>query len=192
MDAVRNGDVNKCYGLKIYKNCKTDVCVEFIITREKPIFNVFISTSFVFLLSIAIGLHYWTNFLRELKCIENSKLCFVFSLVIVVLLGVKTMMFVEKETLLVIFPVGIQFTTTYAFGSEKVMFIPWSDIKDALIVEVITGQKVLYYLALSIIKSHASDNIKSHEGLFTLFQNTRPRLNCLQEIYQVIHKMLNL
>ncbi|KAL1139181.1 hypothetical protein AAG570_009240 [Ranatra chinensis] len=74
---------------------------------------------------------------------------------------------VKSETLLMTVPVGLQLTTTYVLGQESILFIPWDCLEDIIIIEVITGQQVLYYLAatLSGERSHVilnNDGLKSH------------------------------
>lgn len=91
----------------------------------------------------------------------------------------KVLLFVRKETLYVIAPVGVQFITTYVIGQESVLFVPWHSIKNFVIVEMIVGQQIFFYLGLQ-------NRTNNNNGLVILFQNTRPRLSYLEEIYRVI------
>lgn len=91
----------------------------------------------------------------------------------------KVVLFVRKETLHVIAPIGVQFITTYAIGQESVLFVPWHSINNFVIVEMIVGQQIFFYLGLQ-------NKTNNNNGLVILFQNTRPRLSYLEEIYRVI------
>lgn len=87
---------------------------------------------------------------------------------------------VHNESLLLITPIGLQLTTTYITGHQKVFSLPWQSIADVLIVDVIHTQKVLYYLAIKTPQN----------GLVTLFQKSAPRLHFLEIIYKDIYKLL--
>lgn len=87
---------------------------------------------------------------------------------------------VHSESLLITAPIGLQLTTTYITGGQKVLSLPWQSIADVLIVDVIHTQKVLYYLA---IKTPGN-------GLVALFQKSAPRLHFLEIIYKDVYRLL--
>ncbi|KAK7793758.1 hypothetical protein R5R35_000956 [Gryllus longicercus] len=95
---------------------------------------------------------------------------------------------VQKETLLVIAPVGLQITTTFLCGYENSHFIPWYCIVDVIINEAISLQKVLFYLA--VLVEHKSEKDTSRK-IIPLFQFTRPRLKCLEQIYINIQRLFS-
>lgn len=103
----------------------------------------------------------------------------VILVLLLILIVAKILLFVKKETLYVIAPVGVQFITTYVVGQESVLFVPWHSIKSFVIVEMIVGQQIFFYLGLQ-------NKTNDDNGLVILFQNTRPRLSYLEEIYKVI------
>lgn len=89
---------------------------------------------------------------------------------------------VNKDTLTVVEFVGIYTEGKRIFhGSTSCEFIPWDIVVDIFINEVITGQKVLYYLTIIIRDSlGGKDSIK----LVPLFQNLIPERKCLEYIYE--------
>ena len=89
---------------------------------------------------------------------------------------------VNKDTLTVIEFVGIYTEGKRIFhGPSSCEFIPWDIVVDIFINEVITGQKVLYYLTIIIRDSlGGKDSIK----LVPLFQNLIPERKCLEYIYE--------
>jgi hypothetical protein len=114
--------------------------------------------------------------------IDESKLKFPVICVLTIIclsLILKILFGVKKETLHVIAPIGVQFITSYIVGKESVWFLPWHALKNFVIVEVIVGQQIFFYLGL---QNKANNN----EGLVILFQKTRPRLHILEEMYKDI------
>lgn len=89
---------------------------------------------------------------------------------------------VHNESLLITAPIGLQLTTTYITGYQRVFSLPWQSITDILIVDVIQTQKVLYYMAIKTPQN----------GLVTLFQNSAPRLHFLEIIYRDIFKLMEI
>lgn len=89
---------------------------------------------------------------------------------------------VHKESLLITAPIGLQLTTTYVTGHQRVFSLPWQSITDVLIVDVIHTQKVLYYLAIKTPQN----------GLVTLFQKSAPRLHFLEIIYRDVYKLIEI
>lgn len=55
---------------------------------------------------------------------------------------------IKLESLLVISSLGLQHTTLYASGRRKTFFLPHRRLKSVLIVEGISMQKILFYLAI--------------------------------------------
>lgn len=94
---------------------------------------------------------------------------------------------VKSESVLFVAPVGLQLTTTYQSGYQTSHFIPWHFITDVIINEAITRYQVVYYLAVLAEQPHCE---RATIKLIPLFQYTRPRLACLQLIYQSIQKVL--
>lgn len=99
----------------------------------------------------------------------------------------KTLFSVVTETLNVIIPIGVQFISTSFLGKKTVAFIPWHAVINFVIVEVIVGQQVFFYLAIQTLKN-------DKEGLVILFEHTRPRLLHLERMYKIIinHKDNNM
>lgn len=95
---------------------------------------------------------------------------------------------VEKESLLIVVPLTLQMTTTYILGNQSTFSLPWSAIEDFMIMEVIMGQKVHYFL--SLILSREVDG-KCGDGHIILFKNIRPPLKCLEVVYRDVQKILD-
>lgn len=131
-----------------------------------------IAATLLLILPLTIGSEFFTALssnLMVLSVILFLTFCFL----------AKTLFAVVKETLHVITPIGVQFTSTSFIGKESVLFIPWHSVKDFVIVEVIVGQQICFYLAIQTLTNN-------NEGLIILFKNTRPRLLSLEEMYRVI------
>ncbi|KPJ18128.1 Phosphatidylinositol N-acetylglucosaminyltransferase subunit H [Papilio machaon] len=97
---------------------------------------------------------------------------------------------VQSESIIVIPTVGIQSTTKYVFGQTDV-FVPWSNIDDIVINEVIKLNRVLYYLTL-LVKSGTNQSNQHSDGikLMPLFKYTKPRLVMLEIIYSEFQTLL--
>ncbi|KPI92372.1 Phosphatidylinositol N-acetylglucosaminyltransferase subunit H [Papilio xuthus] len=97
---------------------------------------------------------------------------------------------VQSESIIVIPTVGIQSTTKYVFGRVDV-FVPWSNIDDIVINEVIKLNRVLYYLTL-LVKSGPNQSSQESDGikLMPLFKYTKPRLVLLEIIYSEFQTLL--
>ncbi|KAK3926933.1 ER membrane protein complex subunit 1 [Frankliniella fusca] len=76
-------------------------------------------------------------------------------------------------------------------GHHRTCFIPWNCIKDIYIVEAISLHRVLYNIVV-LIEDEVKGSTSSHTSLklIPLFQGTKPRLSCLETIYQSIHALL--
>lgn len=111
--------------------------------------------------------------------VSCSKTVFIIAIVLF-MIGLKFSFKVCNEALLITAPIGLQLTTTYMTGHQRVFSIPWQSITDVLIVDVIHTQKVLYYLAIKTPQN----------GIVTLFQKSAPRLHFLEIIYKDVYKLL--
>ena len=94
---------------------------------------------------------------------------------------------VENESLLLVVPLTLQMTTTYILGNQSTFSMPWSAIGDFMIMEVIMGQKVHYFLSL-VINSDISCEDPDH---IILFRNIKPPLICLEVVYRDLQKILD-
>ncbi|XP_015365658.1 PREDICTED: phosphatidylinositol N-acetylglucosaminyltransferase subunit H-like [Diuraphis noxia] len=108
-----------------------------------------------------------------------SKTVFIIAIVLFII-GLRFSFKVYNESLLITAPIGLQLTTTYMTGHQRVFSIPWHSITDVLIVDVIHTQQVLYYLAIKTPQN----------GIVTLFQKSAPRLHFLEIIYKDVYKLL--
>ncbi|KAJ7344724.1 hypothetical protein JRQ81_000674 [Phrynocephalus forsythii] len=94
---------------------------------------------------------------------------------------------IDHESLLIIGSLGIQMTSSYASGKESTMFIEMDQVKDVVINEAIYMQKVIYYLCILL-----QDPVEPHvvSEVVPLFQSSKPRLDCLVEIYKSCQEIL--
>lgn len=147
------------------------MCLEYCVEKREP-FSI-IECSIV-IISLLIAAY---------CCVISATVfCTRTALIILVLftLVLRFSFKVRSETLLITAPIGLQLTTTYITGHQKVFSLPWQSIGDVLIIDVIHTQKVLYYLAIKT----------SQNGLVTLFQNSAPRLHFLEIMYRDVYKLL--
>lgn len=141
----------------------TQNIIKFILHKEKT-FNV--NTSLLLLCTSVIS---WQAFESFVPFIVSA---FAFALYCCYFVTA-----VNKDTLLAIESVGIHIKGQ---KSNSCQFIPWNTITDVVINEVITGQRVLYYLTIIIKESVAGeDSIK----LIPLFQELKPERKCLEYMY---------
>lgn len=146
-------------------------CIEYCVEKRKRFSN---AEYIVVVLSILMAVYFY---------IISTTLISIKTGLIVIILLVLSLWFtykVHNESLLMIAPIGLQLTTTYITGHQRVFSLPWQSITDVLIVDVIHTQKVLYYLAIKTPQN----------GLVTLFQKSVPRLHFLEIIYKDIYKLL--
>ncbi|XP_069495089.1 phosphatidylinositol N-acetylglucosaminyltransferase subunit H [Ambystoma mexicanum] len=94
---------------------------------------------------------------------------------------------IDQETLLVIGSLGIQMTSFYASGKESTTFIEISKVKDIVINEAIYMQKVIYYLCI-LLRDPVEPNGVSE--VVPVFQSSKPRLDCLVEVYKSCQEIL--
>lgn len=168
-----------------------EVCFEFIVANTTRVWNdLFITSMFICGLSIMCGLMLFSNnSVLDKQILQSKYIWLSFILVcITVILVIRLLFRVQQEKLLVIVPIGIQFTTIFLTGRKSVIFIPWHIIKDFLILDIITGQRVLFYLGVLMIRSEK--NVSTNEELLVLFQHTTPRLPCLENMYKNLQRLL--
>ncbi|XP_072842228.2 phosphatidylinositol N-acetylglucosaminyltransferase subunit H [Pogona vitticeps] len=94
---------------------------------------------------------------------------------------------IDHESLLIVGSLGIQMTSSYASGKESTTFIEMNQVKDVVINEAIYMQKVIYYLCILL-----QDPVEPHvvSEVVLLFQSSKPRLNCLVEVYKSCQEIL--
>ncbi|KAF7690578.1 phosphatidylinositol N-acetylglucosaminyltransferase subunit H [Silurus meridionalis] len=94
---------------------------------------------------------------------------------------------VDHETLLIVGSLGVQLSSAYASGRESTTFIEMSRIKDIVINEAIHMQRIIYYLCI-LLKDHTEpDGVSS---VVPLFQSSKPRLNCLVQVYRSCQEII--
>lgn len=147
------------------------LCLEYCVEKREP-FSII--ECIIITVSLLIAVY---------SCLYSATvLCTRTALIVLVLftLVLRFSFKVRSETLLITAPIGLQLTTTYITGHQKVFSLPWQSIGHVLIVDVIHTQKVLYYLAIKT----------SQNGLVTLFQKSAPRLHFLEIMYRDVYKLL--
>ncbi|XP_069604344.1 phosphatidylinositol N-acetylglucosaminyltransferase subunit H [Ranitomeya imitator] len=95
---------------------------------------------------------------------------------------------VDHESLLILGSLGIQTTTTYASGRERTVFVEMCRVQDVVINEGLSLHRVNYYLCLLL-----RDPSEPQAGLsqvVPVFQGSRPRVDCLGEIYRSCQEIL--
>ncbi|KAM4690334.1 phosphatidylinositol N-acetylglucosaminyltransferase subunit H [Rhinophrynus dorsalis] len=95
---------------------------------------------------------------------------------------------IDQESLLVIGSLGIQMTSSFASGKESTVFIEICRVKDVVINEAFYMQKVIYYLCI-LLKDPSHPNEISE--IVTVFQSSKPRMDCLVEVYRSCQDILN-
>ncbi|XP_021392720.2 phosphatidylinositol N-acetylglucosaminyltransferase subunit H isoform X1 [Lonchura striata] len=94
---------------------------------------------------------------------------------------------IDQESLLVIGSLGIQVTSSYASGKESTTFIEMAQVKDVVINEAIHMQKVIYYLCILLQDPEDPQGVSE---VVPLFQSSKPRLDCLIEVYKSCQEIL--
>ncbi|XP_010295527.1 PREDICTED: phosphatidylinositol N-acetylglucosaminyltransferase subunit H [Phaethon lepturus] len=94
---------------------------------------------------------------------------------------------IDQESLLVIGSLGIQVTSSYASGKESTTFIEMGHVKDVVINEAIHMQKVIYYLCILLQDPGDPQGVSE---VVPLFQSSKPRLDCLIEVYKSCQEIL--
>ncbi|XP_028415235.1 phosphatidylinositol N-acetylglucosaminyltransferase subunit H-like isoform X2 [Dendronephthya gigantea] len=104
---------------------------------------------------------------------------------------------IVEESVEVIEGFGIQLSSRGRFGKENKTFFNFSAIKDLIINEAVTMQRVIFYLALTVDTEYKEEMKNGHETkdgstkMVTLFKNTMLRLEELQNIYKEMQPFLN-
>ncbi|XP_034169315.2 phosphatidylinositol N-acetylglucosaminyltransferase subunit H isoform X1 [Pangasianodon hypophthalmus] len=94
---------------------------------------------------------------------------------------------VDHETLLIVGSLGVQLSSAYASGRESTTFIEMSRIKDIVINEAIHMQTIIYYLCILLKDPAEPDGVSS---VVPLFQSSKPRLNCLVQVYRSCQEII--
>ncbi|NWI85640.1 PIGH acetylglucosaminyltransferase, partial [Pitta sordida] len=94
---------------------------------------------------------------------------------------------IDQESLLVIGSLGIQVTSSYASGKESTTFIEMGKVKDVVINEAIHMQRVIYYLCILLQDPEDPQGVSE---VVPLFQSSKPRLDCLIEVYKSCQEIL--
>ncbi|XP_048339961.1 phosphatidylinositol N-acetylglucosaminyltransferase subunit H isoform X1 [Sphaerodactylus townsendi] len=94
---------------------------------------------------------------------------------------------IDQESLLIVGSLGIQMTSSYASGKESTTFIEINQVKDVVINEAIYMQKVIYYLCI-LLRDPVEPHVVSE--VVPLFQSSKPRLDCLVEVYRSCQEIL--
>jgi len=147
-------------------------CIEYCVEKREKFSN---TECVIVVLSLLVAAYsYLVN-----STVLCSKTVFIIAIVLFIF-GLRFSFKVCNESLLITAPIGLQLTTTYITGHQRVFSLPWESITDVLIVDVIQTQKVLYYLAIKTPQN----------GIVTLFQKSSPRLHFLEIIYKDVYKLL--
>ncbi|XP_077178635.1 phosphatidylinositol N-acetylglucosaminyltransferase subunit H isoform X3 [Paroedura picta] len=131
------------------------------------------------------------NELPDLLNMLNNKNSVVLSAAIfVTLIGLLVYLHfvkIDQESLLIVGSLGIQMTSSYASGKESTTFLEMNRVKDVVINEAIYMQKVIYYLCILL-----QDPVEPHvvSEVVPLFQSSKPRLDCLVEVYKSCQEIL--
>ncbi|XP_026816501.1 phosphatidylinositol N-acetylglucosaminyltransferase subunit H-like [Rhopalosiphum maidis] len=147
-------------------------CIEYCVEKREKCSN---TECFVIVLSLLIVVY---SYLSDsiAFCPKTISIIAIVFFILVLQFSFK----VSNESLLITAPIGLQLTTTYITGHQRVFSLPWESIIDVLIVDIIHTQKVLYYLAIKT----------SQNGIVTLFQKSAPRLHFLEIIYKDVYRLL--
>ncbi|XP_076129246.1 phosphatidylinositol N-acetylglucosaminyltransferase subunit H-like [Alosa pseudoharengus] len=94
---------------------------------------------------------------------------------------------VDHETLLIIRSLGVQVSSSFASGRECTSFIEMSKIKDIVINEAVHIHRVIYYLCI-LVKDPSDPEMVS--SVVPLFFSSKPRLNCLVQVYKACQEVL--
>lgn len=105
----------------------------------------------------------------------------------ILLLIVNLSWTIEKETLLLVVPLTLQMTTTYILGSESSFSIPWQALGDFMIIEVIMGHQIHYFLSVVTDKRTCNEEVEH----VILFRNSKPCLKVLEIIYRDLQLILD-
>ncbi|KAK9499181.1 hypothetical protein O3M35_003680 [Rhynocoris fuscipes] len=102
-----------------------------------------------------------------------------------VLFAILTVLFsVKHERVILVVPIAMQLKTTYLSGRETISSIPWHLLGNLMILDIIVGQQVLFFLAVEVKISNSSKHV-------ILFRHTKPRLKYLERIYRDFQEILD-
>ncbi|XP_016102878.1 phosphatidylinositol N-acetylglucosaminyltransferase subunit H-like isoform X2 [Sinocyclocheilus grahami] len=94
---------------------------------------------------------------------------------------------VDHETLLIIGSLGVQLSSSCASGRESTIFIEMNKLKDIVINEAVYMHGIIYYLCILIKDPADPETVTS---VVPLFQSSKPRLNCLVQVYRSCQEIL--
>ncbi|XP_067274690.1 phosphatidylinositol N-acetylglucosaminyltransferase subunit H [Pseudorasbora parva] len=170
-------DIN---GNSISLDCQTHsaFCREYTVTSPKlSLRKVMVCTCFIWLFAYAIF------FFTENTAVLSSAIILTLAGMIIHIHFVK----VDHETLLIIGSLGVQLSSSYASGRESTIFIEMSKLKDIVINEAVYMHSIIYYLCILIKDPAEPETVKS---IVPLFQSSKPRLNCLVQVYRSCQEIL--
>ncbi|BES93162.1 GPI-GlcNAc transferase complex, PIG-H component [Nesidiocoris tenuis] len=150
------------------------------IKGDKPIFGI------LAVVALGIAVFVKSECLQERTCAATDVCWLLFLAVLVILYFHNYLSTVQKETLLLVMPLGLEMSTITRGGRRSITWIPWSLIGDFMILDVISGQKVIFCLAVTV-----KECVGGQEKTLILFRNTRPRLNHLETIYKELQTSLD-
>ncbi|KOC59709.1 Phosphatidylinositol N-acetylglucosaminyltransferase subunit H [Habropoda laboriosa] len=152
----------------IDKSTKAKNVMKFVLYKN---IHLNVNTTFLLLLSTFV---LWKAF--------NVLIPFILCILALILQFTCFITSVNKDTLIVVESVGVYTKgRRILYGLSSCEFIPWDTVVDIFINEVITGQKVLYYLTIIVKESfNGKDSIK----LVPLFQELIPERKCLEYMYE--------
>lgn len=149
-------------------NFKSYGVIKFILHNDEPV-NVVVSSISL----VCVTLLLWITF--------DSIIPFLISTLSLILYFKNYLTSTNKDILLIVPSIGIHITVEKRFsGFNLYTFLPWDTVEDLFINEVITRQRVLYYLTF-IVKE--SVNGRNQIKLVPLFENLLPERKCLEYIY---------
>ncbi|XP_068681615.1 thymus-specific serine protease-like isoform X1 [Montipora foliosa] len=173
-----NFDGFDIYGHKLNVCFKGDgvLSSSFMIKRSRRFSWSFVFLAF-FVFSVAVAL------CKEVLSLTVTS-CFIWTVVLLMLVCIKLFyIIVDKESVLIVKDLGVQFTRSGRFGKETKQFIEQERIVDVIINEVITMHQVVFYLML-LITDDTEDNTKEKQKLFPLFTSSMPCLETIKPIYR--------
>ncbi|XP_026278355.1 uncharacterized protein LOC113206474 [Frankliniella occidentalis] len=163
------------------KSIGKSVCIEYTIEKDK---SSILQTPAVHILAASLTL----LFLSLLCCFMTGVLICT---CICGFVSYHSIWHIKKEVLLITIPLGLQFTAFFKSGHHRTCFIPWNCIRDIYIVEAISLHRVLYNIVvLTEVEGRSSTSAQTTLKLTPLFQGTKPRLSCLETIYQSIYTLM--
>lgn len=170
-------DIN---GNWISLDCQThsSFCREFTVTSPKlSLRKVMVYTCCVWLFAYAVF------FFTQNTAVLSSAIILTLVGMVIHIHFVK----VDHETLLIIGSLGVQLSSSYASGRESTTFIEMSKLKDIVINEAVYMHNIIYYLCILIKDPADPETVTS---VVPLFQSSKPRLNCLIQVYKSCQEIL--